>query len=282
MKKLEDSSIVICGIVRDAENGLKRNIPVIKDLCRHAKDYIVVLFENDSKDGTKAYLRQWQKEDGKVVAVMKDATAPSPIPRKMEDGRNPFFCKERIGKMVYLRNQYMQYIQEHDITADYLIVVDLDVAQLYLDGIISSFSTSVEWDSITAFGYSTSPKLKRRYHDGFALVEYGKEAEPKTESGIKELCEKYGEFSSPEPVRVYSAFGGLAIYRFEAVRGLKYQLLGNDDPRVECKCEHTSICAQMKDRGFDRVYINPKMKLHYQSLSLSLIWKTFVRHLKRN
>lgn len=45
MKPLSEAILVVCGIVRNAERGLKRNIPIIKTLCGMAKDYHVVVYE---------------------------------------------------------------------------------------------------------------------------------------------------------------------------------------------------------------------------------------------
>ena len=39
MKLINESTIIICSIVRNAEKGLKNNIPVIKKLCQYFKDY---------------------------------------------------------------------------------------------------------------------------------------------------------------------------------------------------------------------------------------------------
>ena len=268
------SSIIICSIVRNAEKGLRRNIPVIECLCNSFNGYKVFVYENDSADRTKEVLRAWQERDPEHVFVsLNNTDAGKTIPSAKEAGNvNPFYSKRRISKMVALRNHYLEYIEVHRWSADYLMVVDLDVAQLNLDGILSSFKSNREWDAVAAYGYSLSPKLRRRYHDTYALTEYGDEVNPQTEQKIKELADSYAIIGdTKEWKRVYAAFGGLAIYRFEAVKGLRYQLQNNDDERVEVKCEHYSIYKQMADRGFDKVYINPEMKLKYQSLSMKII-----------
>ena len=56
MKSPAVSSIIVCGIVRDAGKGLKNNIPVIDELCSYFKDYRIYVYENDSKDDTKELL----------------------------------------------------------------------------------------------------------------------------------------------------------------------------------------------------------------------------------
>ena len=90
------------------------------------------------------------------------------------------------------------------------------------------------------------------------------------------MVKDYGDW-----IRVYSAFGGLAIYRFEAVKGLRYACpsLRNDDDRVEVKCEHYSLYKQMAERGYDKVFINPSMILKYQNLSIKIIFNSIKRKL---
>ncbi len=276
-------SFLICGIVRDAERGLRHNIPVISQFCKLTGGYEVILFENDSKDHTKELLRGWADSDPHVHVFMEDNKRLPVVDGNIKESprTNLFYSKRRIGKMVSLRNQYMDYIKEHNLSADYLMVVDMDVDRISLDGILSSFQHDSEWDAVTAFGYSIGPKLRRRYHDTFALEEYGTMGIPRTEENISKLQDKYRNLKGSEWIRVDSAFGGLAIYRFEAVRGLRYQLLANDDLRVPCRCEHTSLSIQMKQRGYDRFYINPQMRIYYQRLTFSIVRGSLSRRLDK-
>lgn len=281
MKPTSNSSIIICSIVRDAEQGLKKNIPVIKELCRHFKDYHIVVYENDSRDATKQLLTDWMESDREHVAALMNNTDPTKtIPSsKITKEANPFFCRKRIEKMAALRNQYMQYIEQAGWEADYLMVVDLDVANISLQGILTSFDKKApQWDAVTAYGYSTAPNLKRRYHDTYALVEKGQANIPQTEQTIHDNALAFASKMKEEKwIQVDSAFGGLAIYRFEAIKGLRYQVLENNDSRVEVRCEHQSIYRQMSERGATAIYVNPLMKLKYQNLTIKIVWGTIKR-----
>jgi len=281
MKNIEECSIIVCSIVRNAERGLRANIPVVNALCRHCSDYHVVIYENDSTDKTKDLLRDWVTSDKEHIhVIIEDTDKTKTIPSTSEVVGNPFYSRKRIAKMATLRNKYMEYVDKQGWQADYLVVVDMDVAQLELDGILSSFNMDTEWDAVTAFGYSTSPKLKRRYHDTYALCELGQEDIPQTEITISCNADKYAQLCKVQkPLRVYSAFGGLAIYKFEAVKGLRYEVYSNNDSRVTVRCEHFSICKQMAERGYDKVFINPKMKLKYQHLTLSIAINSLHRRL---
>lgn len=278
-----DRTIIICSIVRNAERGLKRNIPEIKRLCQMSKGYKVFVYENDSTDMTKKLLKEWHDSDPANVFVSLNDTSAQPTIPSVSDvpSINPFYSQKRIDKMAKLRNAYMQFVDDMGWSADYFVVVDLDVARISADNIMSSFVRE-DWDAVTAFGYSTSPKLKRRYHDTYALTELGDEENPQTEEKIIKNSKKYANLNNDNPwVRVFSAFGGLAIYRFESIKGVRYEALKNNDPRVQVKCEHYSIYYQMKRRGFDRVYINPSMSLKYQELSLKIMYNSLKRKMNK-
>ncbi len=278
-----DRTIIICGIVRNAERGLKRNIPEIKRLCQMSKGYKVFVYENDSTDMTKKLLKEWHDSDPANVFVSLNDTSAQPTIPSVSDvpSINPFYSQKRIDKMAKLRNAYMQFVDDMGWSADYFVVVDLDVARISADNIMSSFVRE-DWDAVTAFGYSTSPKLKRRYHDTYALTELGDEENPQTEEKIIKNSKKYANLNNDNHwVRVFSAFGGLAIYRFESIKGVRYEALKNNDPRVQVKCEHYSIYYQMKRRGFDRVYINPSMSLKYQELSLKIMYNSLKRKMNK-
>ena len=286
MVKPEKAKIVVCGSVRDAERGLRKNIPVMKDVLTRFLDYRIIMIENDSKDTTKELLSQWRDEEGeKMTAIMEDTDATSTIPTSSNVvGVNTLFCHKRIDQRAHLRNKYMdvmeQVLHNDNFEPDYLMVVDMDVAQLYADAIMTSFDGEREWDAVCAFGYSTSPKLKRRYHDTYALTLWEEKEEPQTEAKIKAYADRFGNLKhTDEWIRVASGFGGVAIYRYEAIKGIRYSepAMENNDPKVEAKCEHFSIYKQIIERGYDKLYINPAMRLKYQDLTLGIIWKSFKR-----
>lgn len=287
MKKLSESTVIICGIVRNAEYGLIHNIPVINKFTALCKNYQIFIYENDSIDKTKELLNSWKQKYPQNIFVQSnnfDSSNTIPPPQKQHKV-NPFFSHKRIDKMATLRNNYMQYINHLDMQADYVMIVDLDVAQLYLEGILSSFNNKMEWDAVCANGYSLSPKLRRRYHDTYALTLWEERDEPQTEEKIKKYADLFGKLKENDNwVRIASGFGGLAIYKYEAVKGLFYTVpaLKNDDSRVEVKCEHFSLYKEMVKRGFTHFYINPAMTLKYQKLSLEIIKKSLMRKIFGN
>lgn len=275
MKKTQLSKLFICSIVRNAEKGLRKNIPVIEEIFGSFRSVKVFVYENDSTDGTKKLLKEWAERHPSIVNISLNNNIHVPASPASPDGVNPFFSRKRIEKMVFLRNQYLNYVEESGWDGDYLMIVDLDVVELCAKTILESFQTSLEWDAVSAYGYSLSPKLRERYHDTYAYrkktVAY---SEPQTEHDIFGSQDDFKSYRLSESLLpVSSAFGGLAIYRWEAIKGLRYELEPNDDDRVEVYCEHRSIYRQMYERGYCNFFINPCMRIKYQDLTLSLFWK---------
>lgn len=281
MTDLSDKSIVVCSIVRDAARQVVGNIPAIEWICAHFSWYRVVVYENDSKDDTPRVLEEW-KASNPLVHVISEHLGIRTLPSRKEVPSNPFFSLWRIEKMAMYRNQYLDYVESQGWNPDYVMVVDLDVAGIDREGVMTSFSDAYDWDVVTAFGYSLSPRLAIRYHDSYALVELGKENGTKTEKEITSLSYSFAELKDRhEWVRVYSAFGGLAVYKYPALRGCRYVAEANGDSRVESRSEHFGLCHRMNERREIRVYVNPRMRVRYQKLTWRIVLNSILRKLER-
>jgi hypothetical protein len=176
--------------------------------------------------------------------------------------------------MAFYRNNYLDYIEKENLKGDYVIVVDMDVRRIYPEGIIRSVALNYEWDALAANGVSRAPSafFRKRYYDSYALIECGQENIPQTEDSIKATQYKWAFLKPDMPlVRVASAFGGLAIYRREAISNCRYGVSLNKDEKVECRTEHFYFHQQMKSNGYDKIYINPAMRVTYQTQVINTI-----------
>ena len=266
--------VVFCGMVRDCGKAVRHNIPTIEKLGESFLEYRIIIFENNSTDCTKEVLLNWASRNNKVTAICNyfDEAAYKKIPK--DDCYYWPNSRRRIQKYVDYRNLYMEYLDNEDVKADYVILVDFDVAKIDISGVITSFGTILEWDVITANGYSLSPKLKRRYHDTYALCESGHENVPQSVPEIKAYRDIFAFLRKGMPfVRVFSAYGGLAIFKRDILKGMRYKTIYNNYEGVEVHCEHFSLFWQLAEHGHDRVYINPNMEVYYQKMSLELITK---------
>ena len=185
---MRDVQVIICSTVRDCGEALADNIPWVEQLRGHFGESHVVIVENDSIDHTKEVLADWTQDAENVHVIAEDLglqTIPDYVP---STGKNPFYSAHRIQLMASYRNKYMAYIEEHLPDPDYLIIIDLDIHHVSLEGIMHSFGQPVEWHAISSNGRVLSPlhPFSSVFYDGYAFQEWG-DQRPQ----IKDRIEQY-------------------------------------------------------------------------------------------
>lgn len=240
---MREKSAVICGVARNVGAVLPRTIARIEQLGRMFADYRVVLYENDSQDGTAEALAAWEGENRRVTILSEQRGDPVNFPV-----RSP----ERAARMAYYRNQYREFIQSNYPESDYVIVVDTDLeAGWSYDGVANTFGHS-GWDFVGSYGI-----IQRAYWNQTLLLHYDAWAfrEEGSYAGIPTKTVNHMFWRRGDPMfRVYSCFGGLGVYRIEAMLTSKYD--GSD-------CEHVTFHRNMADVGLDRLYLNPSQITFY-------------------
>jgi len=269
---MKNSSVSICSIVRDCQKNLENNIHNIERLRLLFKNSEVIIFENDSKDNTLKVLENYQKKSKGVHVLTENYDVPS-IPKQTIGDWNPYFSVARIEKMTLYRNKYLHFINSQGIKRDYVIVIDLDISNFDINGIIHSFGTLIDWDCISANGVSLSSNLKNQYHDSYALIEYGKLNDQQTEQSIKDNRIYFSSLKRGMPlVLVDSAYGGMAIYKWRSIKDIYYSCLLNNDPKVQCKSEHVDLHKKMIENGYNKIFINPSMVVKYREVSFKFLY----------
>lgn len=269
------SSVAICTTVRDCGTNLKRNIPVIENLRLMFKHSIVIAIENDSVDDTKSVLLNWQKSSEQVRVISSDYGVKTIL--QMNDGSDPSYSNHRISKMAYYRNKYMEELKK-ETSVDYVIIADLDLEFISIEGIANSFGQPNEWHAITANGIKRYPLSQiykgYRYFDTFAFSEFG-DNRPRSIRIIQESQTLMKALKPGMPMfPVRSAFGGLAIYRYNCLMSVgEYYAEKNIDPLVHSLCEHTTLHDQMRKNGFDKIYINPSQIVIYETYLSDLVFR---------
>ena len=69
-QKMAESTVVICGIARDVSKNVMATLARIERLGKMFLDYRVVIYENDSTDGTDVILKEWESQNYKVKIIM--------------------------------------------------------------------------------------------------------------------------------------------------------------------------------------------------------------------
>ncbi len=260
-----NKTVLITALARDCNYSLIRNIPLVEKLRESfAKSYVLVV-ENDSVDGTKETLINWQKQSAGVKLVMNDFNTLT-IPEISSDYPDPGSSMYRISKMVKYRNVYIDYANNFEEEIDYLIVIDIDIISFSVSGVINAIiKAPSDWGGLFANGcqYWRLGKLDlfRRQYDLFAFKE-----------NITDVLNSKYRFAHKRSIdacisknayyECISAFGGVGIYKWNVVRGQKYVAIQNPDNPKEALAEHIPFNESIISKGYKN-YIVRDMCVDY-------------------
>jgi hypothetical protein len=272
-----DKNIIIAALARDCEDSLRTNIPVIEKLRSQLSWSQVVVVENDSKDGTKDLLNDWKINSNNITIISNDFGTKT-IPDKSDLIINPYTIYQRIDKMVSYRNLYLDYINEVKHPIDLIIIIDIDVIEISLTGLIKVINSfDDQTGAIFSNGMSvmnTPFGLSEIYYDTFAVWEYpllnefsySPESLAKTFKSINRNLKKSPLYS------VISAFGGVGVYNYTAIKDLRYKTVLNPLDQQEAICEHIPFNQEIINRGFKN-YIARDFQVIYQRHNWILVLK---------
>jgi hypothetical protein len=272
-----NKNIVIAALARNCEDSLRTNIPLIEKLRDRLLWSQVVVVENDSIDGTKDLLNNWKVNHANVTIISSDFGTKT-IPDQSDLIVNPMTSYQRIDKMVLYRNLYLDYISEVKHPIDLVIVIDIDVVKISLTGlihVINSFDDKT--GAIFSNGMSvmkTPFGLSEIYYDTFAVWEhpmlnefsYSSESLYRTFKSINKNVKKFSLYS------VISAFGGVGIYNYQAIKNLRYKTVLNPLNQQEAICEHIPLNQEIIKQGFNN-YIARDFHVVYETHNWTLILK---------
>jgi len=197
--------ILIGMLLRDNEKSIQYQLDIFKNI-----EY--VFLENGSKDKTPAIIRNFMNtRDGLIITV----------------GNTLKLDKlDRITRISQLRNQIREQVISKEF--EYMIILDSDI--FFSADIIEKLVNKMDMDSkigvACAYGIAYLPsengiKTNNHYYDTSALIMEKNESSYYPKCVFKGCAEcgidKYdpGNFQSFE---VFSAFGGLALYREEVIK----------------------------------------------------------------
>jgi len=275
-----NKNIVIAALARDCEESLRVNIPLIESFRTQFLSSQVVVIENDSIDKTKELLNDWKLSSNHVAIISNDYET-STIPGKSDLILNPMTSSYRIKKMLSYRNQYLDYISDLNQAIDYVIVIDIDVSAISIAGLIDVINS---FDDKTGAIFSNGISVKQTifgmseiYYDIFALYEYPlkKEYSYSPEFLGKTFKSINKKIKSEPFYKVVSAFGGVGVYNYKAIKGLRYKNVLNPLNEKESICEHIPFNQEIISRGFNN-YIARDFKVFYGKHNWILILKLFL------
>jgi hypothetical protein len=242
---MSQHKVVICGIARDNAEDLSVVMKHIEHIGQAFSDYRVVIFENDSKDGTKAILQNWQRQNQKVNIQSKD----------FKNTKRP-----NIKFLADIRNNYLEII-DSDIEYndfDILMVVDMDMSYGFdIRGIEHSFSKFDQWDAVCSNGIYNR---KGQMYDVFAFrnEEFPMKPSDNPEKYWTEIIYKAKKAYpvNSDLIPVDSCFGGLAFYKRKFIKSCRYDSIDDD-------CEHVLFHQCLREKNGGRMFMNPAQVIKY-------------------
>lgn len=227
---------VFCGIAKNVANVVRHSITYVEEAAKLFSDYKVVIYENDSTDGTLDILLEWQKNNENVVIISEILNAPP---------------QRDLNIMAYARNKYLDYVKKYYNDYDILIVFDMDFIHPWdYDGIRESLDYIDLWNSVCSYGVFNSNDL--RLYDAFAYIDYDGALNANHPNYWTEYVPSV-QISYPDNILkpVLSCFGGLAIYKIKELMSCDYKSVLNG-------CEHIpfNLCV-------GNMYMNTNQKIFY-------------------
>jgi hypothetical protein len=245
-QRMSEQRVVLCGLARNVRNWLPRTIARLERVGSQFADYRVIIYENDSTDSTLACLHAWRKSNGRVTVLSEKLGTPH---------YGQVRSLARTERLAEYRNRYLEHVAETWPEFDVAIVCDTDLrGGISYDGLAHTFGQE-NWDFVGSNGLlrrtmpTRPPSMTWCHFDSWAYGEVGQTLAANGDS-INRLVFRRGDSLKP----VWSCFGGLGIYRMEAL--LSAQYAGDD-------CEHVCLHGTMRGNGYDRLFLNPSQVVVY-------------------
>lgn len=244
----ENKRAAVAILARDCERNLPRNIEEIRKLEKGFAACEVLVLENDSRDRTKEILRAWEQEDKCVTLISRDMG-------KAAGGRTGSTAS-RIERMVFLRNQYLDYFRQKPDAFDYLIVVDIDLDRFRAWDILSAIERApAGFAGLFANGrfYTTiaGRTIVGNFYDNTAFLPKDSPFVGLTYEEVRLNNDRINrELEEQAFVPCDSAFGGVGIYDFAAALSSRYETQKNDrSTYYENTIEHVLFNAGVRRCG---------------------------------
>jgi len=278
-KIASESRIVICGLARNDSNIVKSTIERLLFIGLEFKDYRIIIFENDSSDNTRKLIYNISKKYNKIILLDCCDMGSCNCKLKRRNGYN-IGLSERIKKMGFYRDRYLDYIKKNLYDFDYMLVIDFDLdGNTNIDGLFENLSYK-NWAGIFLNGKNPlvfTFGLKTVTYDSLAYTDLEDEYKNfninsnKFNINYKGLNDLYRmniriNKNKRNLIGVKSAFNGYGLYKIKDILNCKYS--GN------LRCEHSNL-AKCINENEGKMYINRNWLGYFNGQGPSDIFQYF-------
>lgn len=267
----KSKKILFCGIVRNVEDNIERNILIYNRTVQPFKKSKLFLYENDSNDRTIEILEKYRSEDIEFVSEKRNDADYVEKVGKEEDPYHYNRCKA----LSNCRNKYLQKIQKEKWNEqyDYICIVDMDINGGWsYDGFYHSIyilENNNDAACISSYGvvadYTQKLDLNEVHYNDYVFYDTFAfrpiNVDPKIHKNATFLFNAMKYNIGEEPEEVISNFNGLAIYKSKYfTEDKKYETNQWKEGYVDS--EHIAFYKQIaKDGG--KIYLNPSLVVAY-------------------
>lgn len=280
---ISNSTLMIGILARDCIVQLRNNIPRVEELGSMFRDYYVVVYENDSVDGTKERILQWANENTHVIAISEKLHQIT-IPPKNKQFVKPSKSLWRIQKMAGFRNRILEEVNKK-FSPNFFCFIDIDIEYFIPSSVVDAIEKApADWGAVCASGHLYYSKRNGSnipsnfQYDAYAFFPEGSLPE---KMGLRAVSHKWhliAAWNAEKLVRQQeysscrSAFNGLAFYKWDVMKNLRYSAIQNEELKKHglALCEHLSLHSGIINIGH-KVYITNKMEVVYLHQKYTLL-----------
>ncbi|MET0533427.1 MAG: glycosyltransferase family 2 protein [Steroidobacter sp.] len=250
-KPIHDATLVIVGCVRNGAKTIRRAVETLANATTGFARVQFLIVESDSTDGTLAELARLREQSDRFEFLSLGSLAER-IPARTE-------------RIAHCRNRYVEELRTNAryASVDYVMVADLDGVNndLRRAAVETCWRSSIPWDVVTANQSDAYYDIWALRHPDWCPVDcHDQYARLRPMFGhpraLAIAIHSRMVRLSPhaEWIEVDSAFGGLAIYRREALLAGDYSGVQG----AQSVCEHVPLHAQLRAKGL-RIFLNPAL-----------------------
>jgi hypothetical protein len=156
-QRAAQSSVTFLGVAKDVGNYLPRVLLQVEVMASYFQASQAILIEGDSVDNTVQVMTAW-----KQLSPTNRTVLNFPLAAEVEFvGSFNGTLMPREGRLALTRNRALEELQHHPAT-DYIIMVDLDIVGVSLEGLFDSLGRD-GWSAMCAHGVILSSFYRDTY-----------------------------------------------------------------------------------------------------------------------